>query len=72
MVWSKTTNFFHGETVAHISTPIPHRFMRQGDAMVRHEFCDIAIAEGEMVIRPDAVPDSLDREPMMLIQVGSR
>jgi hypothetical protein len=53
-----------------LPAPVTHRFIGQGDAACGHELFDIAVAETEAEIQPDAVTDDLCRKPMALIQVG--
>jgi hypothetical protein len=50
--------------------PIAHGFIGQDDAPFSHQLLDIAIAQAEAEVQPDAVADDLCREPMALIQVA--
>jgi hypothetical protein len=55
-----------------LSAPVAHRVVGQGDAACGHELFDIAIAETEADIQPDAVADDLRWEPRALIRTGDR
>jgi hypothetical protein len=71
VAWSRTTA---PEVIRiplpELPAPVAHRFVRQGDAAGGHALCDIARAETEADIQPDAVADDLRREPMAFIQTG--
>jgi hypothetical protein len=49
---------------------LPHGFVCQGDAALRHELLDVPIAQAEAKVEPDSVADDLRWEPMALIQIG--
>ena len=44
-------------------TPVPHRFVRDGDAAVCEEVLNLAETEAESIVEPDPVADDDRREP---------
>jgi hypothetical protein len=53
----------HAEGLA----PVPDGLVRHGDAALGEEVFDVAEAEGEAVVEPDAVADNRGREPVARI-----
>jgi hypothetical protein len=58
--------------LAKLAAPVPHGFVRQGDATCRPQLLDIAIAEGKAVVQPHAVADDLRRESVTLVWIAGR
>ena len=55
-----------------LPTPLPYGLVGDDDSPLRQEFLDVAEAEAEPVVQPDAVTDDPRRKPIATIVVGIR
>ena len=59
-----------GTGLSKLSTPIPHRFIGQGQTALGHQLFDVAVAEAESEVEPNTVANNLCGKPMAPIRVG--
>ncbi len=50
------------------SAPLPDRLVGNEDATLREQFLDIAKAQGEPIVQPDAVADDLRGKPVAAVR----
>ena len=50
-------------------TPVPYRFIAQGDAAFSHYGFNIAVGQAKAEVQPDTMADGLYREPMTLVGI---
>jgi hypothetical protein len=57
-----------GVVLPKLLTPLPDGFMRHGDAALEQEFLHIAVAQGEPIVKPDAVADDVAEKAVALVE----
>jgi hypothetical protein len=53
---------------AELLRPIPHCFIGHRDAAISHDFFNIAVAQGETELQPDAMTDDFRRKTPTIVQ----
>jgi hypothetical protein len=59
-----------GIRLSEFPAPLPDRLVGDDDSTGEQQLFDIAVAEAEAVVQPDAVADDLGRKTVVFVQVG--
>ena len=53
-----------------LPTPLTDSFMGHGDATLAQEFLHVAVAQGEAIVKPDAMTDNFTGKAVVLVSLG--
>jgi hypothetical protein len=59
-----------GIRLPELPAPLPDRFVGDDDSTGEQQLFDIAVAEAEAIVQPDAMADALGREAVVFVRVG--